>query len=172
MISYKLQGSSLEIDICGEGGGLEDIIKPVLFSAARGQSCRSPSPVPAVPAVTATSTPRSPSCADSTWSVWTAWPRQGSAAPESSGEQIFSLKIFLLILKYFLVPAHPGLHHPCPGEIFRLCSHWSSNYITALPLVENFKVMKYFQSGREECVAAVVAEYSCPKARGPLRSEI
>ena len=28
----------------------------------------------------------------------------------------------------------------------RLCSHWSSFYITALSLVESFRVMKYFHS--------------------------
>ena len=30
-------------------------------------------------------------------------------------------------------------------DISGLCSHWSSLYITALSLVESFKVMKYFQ---------------------------
>ena len=31
-------------------------------------------------------------------------------------------------------------------DISRLCSHWSSSYITALSLVESFKVLKYFHS--------------------------
>ena len=30
------------------------------------------------------------------------------------------------------------------GDISRLCSHWSSSFITALSLVESFSMMKYF----------------------------
>ena len=31
-------------------------------------------------------------------------------------------------------------------DILRLCSHWSSSYITELSLVESVKVLKYFHS--------------------------
>ena len=41
----------------------------------------------------------------------------------------------------------------------RLCSHWSSSYITALSLVESSLVMKYFQPSVLAGQAARVSEF-------------